>query len=69
MNRTRLQFDFTPEAVAALDAIVDQQNAASRAEIVRKALRLYQTVMESIAGGESFQMKGVDGTVREIILL
>lgn len=36
----RVQFDFRPEAVARLDHLVARLGAASRAEVVRRALAL-----------------------------
>ena len=37
----RVQFDFSEESVKSLDTIVEKTRSVSRAEVVRKALRLY----------------------------
>lgn len=41
-QKERVQFDFTPEALERLDTIKEQTGAATRAEVVRNALRLYE---------------------------
>lgn len=40
--KVRVQFEFTLEALARLDALKEVTDAPTRAEIVRKALRLYE---------------------------
>ncbi len=41
-TKTRLQFDFAPDALARLDEMKEMTHAATRAETVRNALRLYE---------------------------
>ena len=41
-NKERLQFDFSTEALKRLDDIKTKTDASTRAETVRKALRLYE---------------------------
>ncbi len=41
-EKVRLQFEFTLEALARLDALKEVTDAPTRAEIVRRALRLYE---------------------------
>jgi hypothetical protein len=41
-QKERVQFDFSPEALQRLDEIKEKTGAASRAETVRNALRLYE---------------------------
>ena len=43
--KTRVQFDFTDEQLALLDGLVSRMNAASRAEVVRRALHLLDKVV------------------------
>lgn len=40
-DKTRVCFDFTPAALTALDDLVERTGAPSRAEVVRRALALY----------------------------
>jgi len=57
----RLQFDFSSEAVNKLDNMVRATEAASRAEVVRNALRLYDTLILWKREGYQFQIiKGRD---------
>lgn len=52
-NKTRLQFDFTQEAVDHLEELRSRMDAASKAEVVRRALRLLDyAVTSSSRGGE-----------------
>lgn len=44
MSKKRLQFDFSDEAVKRLDEIVERIHASTRAEVVRRALKLYDWV-------------------------
>ena len=41
-QKERLQFDFTLEAIKRLDELKEKTEAATRAETVRHALRLYE---------------------------
>ncbi len=41
-SKTRVQFDFTPDALQRLDEIKESTGAATRAETIRNALRLYE---------------------------
>ena len=42
MAKTRLQFDFTDEALGELDELKGATGATNRAEVIRQALRLLQ---------------------------
>jgi hypothetical protein len=41
-SKTRVQFDFTPEALQRLDDIKVKTHSATRAETLRNALKLYE---------------------------
>jgi hypothetical protein len=41
-EKVRVQFEFTPEALARLEALKLVTDASTRAEVVRNALRLYE---------------------------
>jgi Arc/MetJ-type ribon-helix-helix transcriptional regulator len=41
-EKVRLQFDFSLNAVRRLDVLVDSTDSASRAEVIRNALRAYE---------------------------
>lgn len=58
--KTRVQFDFTNEQLARLDGLVHRMGAASRAEVVRRALHL----MDRVESGK-LEVVGSDGVARK----
>ena len=67
-KRHRLQIDFSPEAYERLMRIRERSEAATNAEVVRNALRLYDWFLDQRAREAKLQM--VDGdTVKEIEVL
>ena len=67
-KRHRLQLDFSPEAFERLHRIRARSDAATNAEVVRNALRLYDWFLEQKVGNARLQV--VDGdTVKEIEIL
>lgn len=62
--KTRIQFDFTDEQLALLDGLVQRMRAASRAEVVRRALHL----MDLAQSGE-LETVGVDKIIRKTVLI
>ncbi len=67
-KRRRLQLDFSPEAFERLHRIRERSEAATNAEVVRNALRLYDWFLEQRARNTRLQV--VDGdTVKEIEIL
>lgn len=53
-DKTRIQLDFPPASVARLNALKDRTEAASYAEVIRNALRLYEWAIE--VGGANARM-------------
>jgi Arc/MetJ-type ribon-helix-helix transcriptional regulator len=47
----RLQFDFAERAVERLDELVNETEAASRAEVIRDALKLYEHLFLRVKEG------------------
>jgi len=47
-SKERLQFDFSPEALQRLDSMKEKTGAATRAETVRNALRLYEWFIDEV---------------------
>jgi hypothetical protein len=45
-KRTRVQFDFSPEAFARLEALQVQTKAVTKAETVRNALKFYEWLVQ-----------------------
>lgn len=50
-NRVRLQLDAAPALAKRLDEIVVESGAASRTEVVRRALALYDRALTAVANG------------------
>ena len=67
-KRHRLQIDFSPEAHERLMRIRERSEAATNAEVVRNALRLYDWFLDQRAQNARLQL--VEGeTVKEIEVL
>ncbi len=60
MKKHRLQFDLTPEALQALDELKEQAAAATRAEVIRKALRMYSWFLKQRESGTALMLKRGD---------
>lgn len=65
----RLTFDVSPELNAKLDNLKEQLDAASKVEVVRRAVGLYALVLERKKMGERLSILDKDGHAVEIILL
>ncbi len=50
-NHKRLQFDFTEGAVQNLDNLVENSGSSTRAEVVRNALRTYESISDMTRSG------------------
>jgi hypothetical protein len=66
---TRLQFDFLPDAVKELDALVACVRAASRAEVLRRSLDLFKLVVLSVSNGTEVILRKKDGTESKILIV
>lgn len=61
--KTRVQFDFTPRALARLNVLKEKTEAASYAEVVKNALKLYDGLIEEVERGSEFMIKDKDGKI------
>jgi hypothetical protein len=61
--KTRVQFDFTSEALERLDAIKEKTGATSRAETLRSALRLYEWFVNEADRSSTVKIVGKDDEV------
>ena len=61
-----MQFDFVDVAVRQLDEIVEETGAASRAEVVRRALGLFKRALDAQNDGGSVLLKDKHGDVERI---
>lgn len=67
-EKTRVQFDFAPKAIEQLNEIKERTGAASYAEVVRNALKLYDGLLSEIDRGSEFLIKNKDGSIASIRL-
>ena len=54
-EKMRLQFDFSEDAVKRLDGLVYDTDSASRAEVIRNALRVYEYLVKQKKEGLEVQ--------------
>ena len=65
-NRTRVQLDFTAEALTQLDGLKDETSASSRADVVRFALRVLQWVLGELKSGGKILVEK-DGQIQQVV--
>lgn len=58
---TRVQLEMPPQAMVRLQKLKDLSEAASYAEVIRNALRLYEALVEEHEKGSEFLLKRADG--------
>jgi len=67
MAKTRLQFDFTEDALGELDELKALTGASNRAEVIRQSLRLMQWTIEQIRDENATVLVEKNGRQREVI--
>ncbi len=60
---TRVQLELPPPAMERLQSLKERTEAASYAEVIRNALRLYEAVIGEAEQGSEFAVRAKDGTV------
>lgn len=63
VRKDRVQLDFAPRSMARLNALKAKTEAASYAEVVKNALRLYEALIEETESGKQFLIRDKDGVV------
>jgi hypothetical protein len=58
---TRVQLEMPPQAMQRLQMLKDKTEAASYAEVLRNALRLYEALIAEAENGAEFAVRGADG--------
>jgi hypothetical protein len=59
----RVQFDFSSQQMEMLDAIVQKTGAATRAEMVRRALATYDIILELGGADDIVEIKNKKGEI------
>lgn len=65
-DKTRVQLDFTYDALTQLDQLRDDTNASSRADVVRFALRVLQWVLSELSRGGKIMVER-NGQTQQIV--
>ena len=60
---TRVQLEMPPQAMVRLQKMKDHTEAASYAEVIRNALRLFEALVDEHEKGAEFSLKRADGEV------
>jgi Arc/MetJ-type ribon-helix-helix transcriptional regulator len=58
---TRVQLEMPPQAMERLQKLKERTEAASYAEVIRNALRLFEALVDEHAKGAEFSLKRQDG--------
>ena len=58
---TRVQLELPPQAMERLQRLKDKTEAASYAEVIRNALRLFEALVDEHQKGAEFSLKRADG--------
>lgn len=62
-KKNRVQLDFAPRSMERLNALKAKTEAASYAEVVKNALRIYEALIEEAESGKQFLVRDTDGMV------
>jgi metal-responsive CopG/Arc/MetJ family transcriptional regulator len=59
-KKQRLQFDVSLDTLATIDALRSEAGVATRAELIRRALRLYSWVLSQVSQGRKIMIQDGD---------
>lgn len=62
-STTRVQLELPPQAMERLQRLKEKTEAASYAEVIRNALRLFEALLDEHEKGGEFALKRPDGEV------
>lgn len=60
---TRVQLEMPPQAMDRLQRLKDKTEAASYAEVIRNAIRVYEALVAEAEKGHEFAIKSPDGII------
>jgi Arc/MetJ-type ribon-helix-helix transcriptional regulator len=60
-STTRVQLEMPPQAMERLQRLKEKTEAASYAEVIRNALRLFEALIEEHSKGSEFALRRTDG--------
>ena len=56
-GKKKLQFEFAEDAINRLDELKTRTDSASRAEVIRRSLRLYEFAVEKVINGYTLKLE------------
>jgi hypothetical protein len=62
-GKTRVQFDLPARSMAILTELKEKMDAASYAEVIKNALKLYDGLITEVERGGEFMLRDKDGNV------
>ncbi len=68
-EKVRLNLVFTPAVAGNLERMVEQSHSASRTEVIRKAIRLFDQVLEHHESGGKLVFEHKDGSQETVRIL
>lgn len=63
VSKNRVQFDLAPKSMDRLNVLKVKTEAASYAEVVKNALRLYEALIEETESGKQFFVRDENGVL------
>jgi hypothetical protein len=64
-DKSRVQFDFTPEALSTLDRLKEKLSLSSRADVIRYALRILDWTLERLQSENKILVQEKDGRTQK----
>jgi len=64
-NTTRVQMELPEKSMQRLAALKDKTEASSYAEVLKNALRLYESLIDEVESGKTLCVKDKEGNVSE----
>ncbi len=61
--KVRVQLDFAPKSMERLNALRERTEAASYAEVVKNALKLYEGLIDEVESGKQFFVRDENGVM------
>lgn len=65
-KKRRVQLDLSPSDMARLEALKERTDATSWAEVVKKANKIYEALLDEAAAGGEFLTRGRDGVLTSL---
>lgn len=69
MKKRRMQFDFTEDAYRRLEKLTKVSGASSKAELVRRALAMYDRAAQCMKEGGKLVIVTSDGEQKELLFV